>query len=62
MCVNSSGNAPTLTCGGSLGGSVLFVSLLHQSRKHILLEGMPNVGDSVDFGKPITGIYFGSVQ
>lgn len=62
MCVNSSGNAPTLTCGGSLGGNVLFASLLHRSRKHILLEGMPNVGDGVGFGKPITGTYFGSFQ
>ncbi len=32
------------------------------NRKHILREGTPNIGDSVGFGKPITGIYFGSAR
>lgn len=43
-------------------GSVLLVSSLHQNRKHTLLEGMPHVGDGVDPGKPIIGIYFGDAR
>lgn len=59
---NFSGNALALMCGGSLGGSVLSVSSLHQNKRHILKEGKLHAGVSADTGKPITGISFGSAQ
>lgn len=62
MCVYYSGNDPTLTRGRSLGGRVLFVSLLHRSREHLTLEEVPNVRRHWFWEAQSLALHSGSIQ
>ena len=47
ICVDSSGNVPILTPGGYSDGNVILASSYHQGRRHIILEGILSVGDTI---------------